>query len=295
MPEFALPVGLYEKALPAELCWEARLATAANAGYDFMDISIDESDSRLARLDWPASERAALRCAIANTGVPIMTMCLSAHRKHPLGSHSPRMRRQGLEILRKAIEFAADIGLRIIQVMGYDVFYEPSDEQTRACFVESIKWGVRWAGQAGVMLGLENVDNPFLESVSKGLHLVREVDSPWLRLYPDMGNLAAAGYHPPDEILLAKGYMVAIHVKDSLPRVIRGVPFERGIVPLEATFHALAQIGFWGPLGVEMWASMDQDGNPLSSAIAARQLVDRLVAAAWPPGHASGHAVQPDS
>jgi hypothetical protein len=44
-----------------------------------------------------------------------------------------------------------------------------------------------------------------------------------------------------------------------------------------------------------MWASMDQDGNPLSSAIAARQLVDRLVAAAWPPGNASGHAVQPDS
>ena len=126
-----MPVGLYEKALPADLPWEARLTTAADAGYDFMDISVDESDARLARLDWPASERAALRCAIANTGVPIMTMCLSAHRKYPLGSHSPQLRGQGLEILRKAIEFAADIGLRIIQVMGYDVFYEPSDEQTR--------------------------------------------------------------------------------------------------------------------------------------------------------------------
>ena len=289
-----MPVGLYEKALPADLSWEARLTTAAKAGYDFMDISVDESDARLARLDWPASGRAALRCAIANSGVPIMTMCLSAHRKYPLGSHSPQTRVQGLEILRKAIEFAADIGLRIIQIMGYDVFYEPSDEQTRANFVESIKWGTRWAGEAGVMLGLENVDNPFLESVGKGLHLVREVDSPWLRLYPDMGNLAAAGYHPPDEILLAKGYMVAIHVKDSLPRVIRGVPFETGIVPLEETFQALAQIDFWGPLGVEMWASMDQDGNPLSSAIAARKLVDRLVAAAWPPGGNGSRTAQPN-
>jgi L-ribulose-5-phosphate 3-epimerase len=213
-----------------------------------------------------------------------MTMCLSAHRKYPLGSHSPQTRRQGLDILRKAVEFAADVGLRIVQVMGYDVFYEPSDEQTRARFVESVKAGVRWAGQAGVMLGLENVDNPFLESVGKGLHLVREVDSPWLRLYPDMGNLAAAGYHPPDEILLAKGHMVAVHVKDALPRVIRGVPFETGIVPLEETFQALAQIDFWGPLGVEMWAAMDEGGDPLSSAIAARKLVDRLVAAAWPPG-----------
>jgi len=280
---FALPVGLYEKALPAGLGWEERLRTAAQAGYDFMDISIDESESRLARIDWPASERAALRQAIANTGVPLMTMCLSAHRKYPLGSHSPQTRRQGLDILRKAVEFAADIGLRIVQVMGYDVFYEPSDEQTQASFMESIQWGVRWAGQAGVMLGLENVDNPFLESLDKGLRIVCEVDSPWFQLYPDMANLAAAGYHPPQQIMLAKGHLVAIHVKDALPGVIRGVPFETGIVPLEETFRALAQVGFWGPLGVEMWADMDSGGDPLASAIAARELVDRLVAAAWPP------------
>ena len=84
MTEFAMPVGLYEKALPADLSWEERLRTAAEAGYDFVDISIDETDCRLARLDWSASERAALRQAIANTGVPILTMCLSAHRKYPL-------------------------------------------------------------------------------------------------------------------------------------------------------------------------------------------------------------------
>ena len=282
---FAMPVGLYEKALPADLSWEERLSAAAEAGYDFIDISIDESDTRLARLDWPASERAALRQAIANTGVPILTMCLSAHRKYPLGSHTSEIRRQGLDILRKAIEFAGDIGLRIVQVMGYDVFYEPSDDETRAHFIENVKQGVRWASQAGVMLGLENVDNLYLESLTKGLRLVREVNSPWFQLYPDAGNLAAAGYHPPDEILLAEGHLVAIHVKDTLPAVLRGVPFEEGIVPFVETFQALARIGFCGPLGVEMWADMDETGDPLASAAAARQLVDRLVAQAWPDGH----------
>jgi hypothetical protein len=39
---------------------------------------------------------------------------------------------------------------------------------------------------------------------------------------------------------------------------------------------------------------MDQDGNPLSSAIAARQLVDRLVAAAWPPGNNGSPAALSD-
>jgi L-ribulose-5-phosphate 3-epimerase len=282
MAGFAMPVGLYEKALPAELAWEERLSTAAEAGYDFIDISIDESDCRLARLDWSASKRAALCRAITNTGVPVMTMCLSAHRKYPLGSHVPEVRRQGLDILRKAIEFAGDIGLRIVQVMGYDVFYEPSDDGTKARFLEGIKQGVRWAGQAGVMLGLENVDNPFLESLEKGLCLVREVNSPWFHLYPDMGNLAAASYYPPDEILLARGHLLAVHVKDALPGVIRGVPFESGIVPLVETFQALAQVGFWGPLGVEMWAARDESGDPLSSVTAARKLVARLVATAWP-------------
>ena len=61
-------------------------------------------------------------------------MCLSAHRKYPLGSRDPEIRRQGQEILYKAIEFAVDIGLRVVQVMAYDVFYEPSDEETRANF-----------------------------------------------------------------------------------------------------------------------------------------------------------------
>jgi L-ribulose-5-phosphate 3-epimerase len=185
---FKMPVGLYEKALPAALSWEERLASAGQAGYDFVEISIDETDERLARLDWTAAERAALRRSITNTGVRIMTMCLSGHRKYPLGSHTLELRRQGQDILRKAIEFAGDIGLRVVQVMGYDVFYETSDAETQSNFIESLYLGTLWAGQAGVMLGLENLDTPFVDCLSKALTIIREIDSPWLKLYPDIGN-----------------------------------------------------------------------------------------------------------
>ncbi len=279
---FKMPVGLYEKALPASLSWEERLAAAGQAGYDFIEISIDESDERLARLDWPASERAALRRSIENTGVRIMTMCLSGHRKYPLGSHQSELRRRGQEILHKAIDFAGDIGLRVVQVMGYDVFYEPSDDETRANFIDSLQYGARWASQAGVMLGLENLDTPFVENLSKALAIIHEVDSAWLQLYPDIGNLAAAGYCPPDELTLAKGQVLGIHVKDALPRVIRGVPFEEGIVPFRETFQALAQTGFWGLLGVEIWGQMHSSEDPIASVASARRFVDSLVAEAWP-------------
>ena len=279
---FKMPVGLYEKALPPELNWEARLAAAGEAGYDFIEISIDESDERLARLDWPAAERAALRRAIANTGVRVMTMCLSGHRKYPLGSHSPELRRRAQDILHKAIDFAGDIGLRVVQVMAYDVFYEPSDAETRAEFVHGLRQGAWWAGQAGVMLGLENLDTPFADSLGKALAILDEVNSPWLQLYPDIGNLTAAGYYPPDELALAPRRVLGIHVKDALPRVIRGVPFEKGIVRFQETFRALAQTGFWGLLGVEMWGDMQAGEDPLAAAAAARRFVGALVAEAWP-------------
>ena len=287
---FKMPVGLYEKALPASLSWEERLAAAGQAGYDFVEISIDESDERQARLDWPASERAALRQAIANTGISIKTMCLSGHRKYPLGSHSPELRQQGRDILRKAIEFAGDIGLSVVQVMAYDVFYETSDAETRAYFMDGLAMGARWAAQTGIMLGLENLDTPFVDSLAKALPIIQEINSPWLRLYPDIGNLAAAGYHPPDELALAKGQVLGIHFKDSLPQVIRGVPFEKGIVPFEETFQALAQIGFWGLMGVEMWGDMHADQDPIKVAAAARSLIDELATKAWPADYPNGHS-----
>ena len=50
-------LGLYEKATPQDLSWEERLRVAAEAGFDYMEISVDESDARQARLDWTAAER----------------------------------------------------------------------------------------------------------------------------------------------------------------------------------------------------------------------------------------------
>jgi L-ribulose-5-phosphate 3-epimerase len=281
---FKMPVGLYEKALPAELSWEQRLAAAGRAGYDFVEISIDETDERLGRLDWSAPERAQLRRAIDQTGVQVSTMCLSGHRKYPMGSHDPALRRQGQDILRKAIQFAGDIGLRVVQVMAYDVFYEPSDEVTRGYFLEGLYMGTQWAGQTGVMLGLENLDTPFVENLTDALAMIREIDSPWLHLYPDIGNLAAAGYYPPDELRLAKEQVLGIHVKDALPKIIRGVQYGEGIVPFEETFRALAEIGFWGMLGAEMWGSMHAGLDPVENAAAARRFIANLVDGAYPEG-----------
>jgi L-ribulose-5-phosphate 3-epimerase len=281
-PFAPLPVGLYEKALPACWSWDKRLAAAAEAGYAFVEISIDESDERLARLDCPAADRSDLRRSIAAAGVPILTMCLSGHRKYPLGSRSPQVRARAEAIMRQAIEFSVDVGIRIVQVAGYDVFYEESDDGTAARFVDGLCRAADWAGQAGIMLALENVDVPLTESLARCLAIVRQVDSLWFQIYPDMANVAAAGYDPVAELAQCNGHLVALHVKDSLPRTIRRVPFGAGIVPFERVFRTLAAMNYHGPLVVEMWADPDKVGDPLATVRDARQFVAKQVALAYP-------------
>ncbi|VFS39797.1 L-ribulose-5-phosphate 3-epimerase ulaE [Serratia liquefaciens] len=46
----SIPLGIYEKALPAGECWLERLKLAKALGFDFVEMSLDETDARLARL-----------------------------------------------------------------------------------------------------------------------------------------------------------------------------------------------------------------------------------------------------
>ena len=50
-------IGLYEKAIPKSVDWEGKLRVAKNCGYDFLEISIDETEEKLSRLEWSKGAR----------------------------------------------------------------------------------------------------------------------------------------------------------------------------------------------------------------------------------------------
>jgi L-ribulose-5-phosphate 3-epimerase len=276
-----IPIGVYEKAFPADYSLEQILASAKQIGYDFVELSIDESPARLERLLWSHTERARLRQAIFDLEMPIWGIGISAHRKFPLGSASPKIRQKGLDILYQSIELAADLGVKVLQIMGYDAFYEPSTESTQSCYLEGLREGIRWASTAGVMLGLENGDHELVDSVEKTMRFVDILDSPWFQAYPDIGNMTAAGYSPLEQLPLSVGHILGLHVKDTRPGELRGVPLEHGIVPFTETFRLLARMGFTGPLVIEMWSHLDSTGTPLDSAAEALAKVNLWIAEAW--------------
>lgn len=261
--------GIYEKALPQGAGWPALLAAAASAGYQFLEISIDESDERLARLQWPAARRRELHESLDASPVKIDTMCLSGHRRFALGSASQAQRQKALEIMRRAIDFAAEFGLRIVQVAGYDVHYEPSTEETRRLYREALLASAEWARESCVMLALENVECPEVDSIEKGMRFVRACDTPWFQMYPDVGNLTAMGQDVPRELLLGGRSLVGIHLKDTRIREFRRVPFGKGLVDFDAAFRTLAGMGYRGIFMVEMWNEAEPD--PVASVSQARQ------------------------
>jgi len=276
IPGFAL--GIYEKALPLAVEWPERLAAAAEAGFDYLEMSIDPSEERLNRLNWSYAKRCEIRHISEETGLPIRSICLSAHRDYPLGSESPVVRSKGLAIMHSAISLASDLGVRIIQVAGYDTRDGPSTESSRQRYLEAIHQSVTWASENAILLGLENQEQGFVDSPRTAVKIIRTIDSPYLGLYMDTGNLIVNGCDVATEIEAAKGHLVAVQVKDARPGQPRRVPFGEGTVLFHSVFKRLMTNGFQGSVTIEMW----NDNRPESIDICtrAREWVAQQLAAA---------------
>ena len=185
-------IGLYEKAMPGTLSWQEKLEAAKKAGFDYIEISIDETDEKLARLDMPKAERMMLINTCLVMGMPIRSMCLSGHRKFPIGSNDPAIEARGMEIMEKAINLADDLGIRIIQLAGYDVYYEKGNEDTKDRFVKNLAKAVNMASAKAIVLGFETMETEFMNTVSKAMNYVKDNASPYLEVYPDIGNITNA-------------------------------------------------------------------------------------------------------
>lgn len=259
----AYTIGLYEKAMPNTLTWKEKLEAAKEAGYDYVEISIDETDEKLARLEWTKEERLELVKTMYEVGLPIRSMCLSGHRKYPIGSSDPVTCARGMEIMEKAVQLAEDLGVRIIQLAGYDVYYDESTPETVERFGENLKKCVQMAAKAGVLLGFETMETEFMNTCRKAMKYVELIDSEYLGVYPDSGNLNNAallyGHDVLEDIRSCRGHVVAMHLKETVPGKYRDMMYGDGQVDFPAVIDTAWSMGvrkfvteFWYQ-GKENW------------------------------------------
>lgn len=255
-------LGIYEKALPKGISWQERLQAAKQCGFDYVEMSIDESDERLERLNWSKEKRLKIVKNKLDTDIGIHSICLSGHRRFALGSQNKANEDRAKEIMERAIELAYDIGVRNIQLAGYDVYpdYEPRSEATKEQYIQNLEWSVKLAAEAQVMLSMEIMDTEFMSTLSRWQEYDAIIQSPWFMVYPDIGNVSAWNVDVKAEFTKTIDKITAIHLKDTYSVTaaskgqFRDVPFGSGCVDFVGFFQLLKQLNYRGSFVLEQWS-----------------------------------------
>jgi L-ribulose-5-phosphate 3-epimerase/hexulose-6-phosphate isomerase len=161
--------------------------------------------------------------------------------------------------MAKAIELAIDLGVKNIQLAGYDVYYEESTEESLTLFASGLAKSAKLAEQKDVMLTIEIMDTWLMGTISRALEYIKKVSSPHLQIYPDLGNLTQWCDNPSDELIKGFDHIEAIDLKDTKPGVFKCVPFGEGTVQFGELFNTLRQLNYSKPFLIEMWADNNNE------------------------------------
>lgn len=240
-------IGLYEKAMKNTLSWKEKLQCAKECGYDYLEISIDATNEKINRIFMDKEEQKQIMEAVFETEIPIGSMSVSALTKYALGDPSETVREKAMQIAGKSIELASVLGVRTVMIPGYDIYYGESTVETKHFFLENVKKIAEIAEQEGILVGFETMENNFMNTTGKAVQYVNMVDSAYLKIYPDAGNItnaAVANKHDVcEDLSLGKGKLIALHLKETKPGIFREVPFLTGHVEFEKIIDTAWKLG----------------------------------------------------
>lgn len=246
-------IGIYEKAFSDDFDFEKKAYHAKEIGFDFIELSIDESKKRQARLDLDIYEINKIKDSILNNNLTVQSLCLSAHRGNPFGSIDSDKRKKAYELIEKALLFSQRLGIRNIQLAGYDVYYEESTLDSEKFFIEGLRYCAKLAEHYQIMLSIEIMDTNFIGTIANGKKYLDIINSPWLKLYVDIGNLYRHSFDIFQELEVFRTDIVQVHIKDTLPGKFRDLNLGEGDVPLKEVKQALNENGYSGPYVIEIW------------------------------------------
>jgi L-ribulose-5-phosphate 3-epimerase len=199
--------------------------------------------------------------ASKKTGLRIHSVMNQAHWASPLSSPDPAVVEKSLEGMRISLQNAklwgADTVLLVPAVVNAEVSYAQAWERSQ----RQIRKLIPIAQESKVVIGIEEVWNKFLLSPLEFARYIDSFESPWIKAYFDVGNVAISGY-PQDWIRVLGKRIVKLHIKDFKfeRNVASWVSLKEGQIDWRAVHAALEEIKYKGTATVEL---SDGDGNYL--------------------------------
>ena len=240
-------IGAYEKAFPNKTSIYDMLSLSRKFNYDFFEISIDRTEQRISRL---YEKKFWEECidASRNSGIPIGSMCLSALSTYTMGNADVGISNRAMDILEKAIVFSCELGIRVIQIPGCDM---PKNEQhtqvSKELYIKNLKCATEMASSYGICLAIENMEDGFMDTVQKTMEYIKLINSPYLQLYPDSGNITSANkiYNTDinDDMGHGIGHYIALHLKETKPNKYGGLFYGDGHVDFQLMVRNAWRLG----------------------------------------------------
>lgn len=268
----------------SECCFNAdwslkqKFAHARKVGFEAMEPDFT--------LDGPLSPKSSdakiLEVAklAADEGVRLTSLTTGVYWGNPPTSDDENVRKNAKALLKRQLEIAKLIGAPVILMVpgtvgkgfwgtgtSYDLAYGRAGEM-----LDSLE---AYARELDVIIGVENVWNQFLLSPLEMARFIDERNSSHIQSYLDIGNVLVTA-NPVDWIRILGKRIARIHVKDFKKSVGNIEGFTEllcGDLDFPAAVAALKQVGYDGPLTVEIGPDNKYPGASVARAAAAMDLI----------------------
>ncbi len=242
--------GICSTIFPTAMPLVEKFAAAKTAGFDAIEIRFGEE----VNLNSAVDEVKRVGDAAAKARVSIASMWVSdglALKGAALNNPDPAARARGVEIIKKAIEYATYLNCgALLLVPGrlgsgkrFAVGYQDSWDRISA----EIPKVLPAAEKARVLITPENVWSKFLVSPIEMRTFIDQFKSPWLQSHFDVGNIVQYGY-PQDWILTLGSRIKRVHLKDFNTKF---VDLMEGDVDWKAVMAAFVKAGYRGTMSPE--------------------------------------------
>jgi len=231
--------------------WRGEFYSAAKVGIDEVDFIFDMDRYEENPL-WTQEGIKEIQQAIGESGVKVRHICADFFMRRPFFRVSEGERKENIEVLRKLLEAAKQIGAINIEIPLVDNS-STKTEEGKELLIQSLKECLPKAQELGITISLE-ADLPPKEL----LDLVQRFNDPFLKITYDSGNSSSLGYDAYEEISIYGKYLSNVHIKDR-PFGEKTVPLGTGDANFEGLFKGLKEQEYQGSFTLQ--AARQEDGK----------------------------------
>lgn len=202
-PSAKMKKGLVYNMLPDKLSLPERFMLARDAGFEVVQ-AFTTPDQHMAE---------EIKNAADHANIVIDSVMNMDHWPYPLSSSDPAVVEKSLAGMRTSLHNAKLWGSDTVLLVPAIVNQQTSYHEAWTRSQSQIRKLIPLAAELQVMIAIEEVWNKFLLSPLEMDRYIREFQSPWIKVWFDVGNVLLYGY-PQDWIRTLGKSIVKLHIKD---------------------------------------------------------------------------------